>query len=422
MGAPAAIATDRSPSFSLPLRFFLLGCAALVAALGGVGLAAPELASGTPWSPALLALTHLFALGFMLSMIMGAAYQLVPVVLFATIRHEALGKLGFWPYAGGVAAMVAGFWSWTPALLAVGGTLVALGFGIFLLTLALSLARGAEWSEVGGAFLASLGAMLAAVTVGLVRLLGFVAPERVPAIPNALSAHASLATLGCASLLIYGVSYRLVPMFAVGHESLGLARPVLLLGGLGVGAIAAGSLAQVPLAVGLGMGAAAIGAGLWAIDARRMFRTRARRRLDAGMTYAAVAVAYLLVALGMGLALAWGAVPPGVSTGRWAIAFAVVGLVGWIGFSIVGYFHKILPFLAWYHRYSGLVGKRKVPLIRDLFDERSTWVGFWASQLGLGLLAASLLVGNGPGIGVAGGLLLLGALATARVVWECLTR
>lgn len=415
------IATERSPSFSLPLRFFLFGCAgyfATMLALAGFGL---ETTAGTTWTPRLLALTHLFALGFILPMIMGASYQLVPVVLLAVIRDEWLGKLGFYPYALGVVLLVAGFWSWTPALLAAGGTLVAVGVGIFLLTLALSLRHGAEGGGVGGFIYASLGALTAAVAIGLVKVIGYAVPGLAVTIPNALTAHASLAVVGGASLLIYGVSYRLVPMFAVGHEKLRFAKPVLAIGGLAVGAMAVGSLASSPLAVQLGTTAAAVAAVVWACDARMLFSERTRKRLDTGLTYAVVAIAVLMAASLLSVALAWGWVSAEWSV-QGAIALGLLGLVGWIGFSIIGYFHKILPFLAWYHRYSQFLGKRKVPLIKDLFDEKSAWAGFWASLAGLGIVLASVAAGVPWGVQVGGALLTVGALATARMVRECLTR
>lgn len=423
--APAAatgIATDQSPSFSLPLRFFLFGCAGYTATALAVAVFGAELATGGTWSPRLLALTHALALGFILPMIMGACYQLVPVVLLATIRHERCGQLGFWPYAAGVVLLVAGFWGWSPALLAAGGALVTLGLAVFLLVLALSLARGADGGEVGGFFFASLGALIAAIAVGLVRLAGFAAPALAVPLPNGLVAHAGLATLGCATLLIYGVSYRLIPMFSVGRESHRLAKPVLLLGGLGAGAIGAGALTGVSLAVPIGMVAVAIGAWLWAFDAWTLFASRTRRRLDTGLTYAATAIGHLLLASVLGVWLAWGAAPDGAAAGRLAIAWAVLGLVGWISFSILGYFHKILPFLAWYHRYSSLLGKRQVPLIRDLFDEKSAWAGYWASQAGLAALLAAIWLGLPWAAQVGGALLLVGALATLKVVRECLTR
>lgn len=44
----------------------------------------------------------------------------------------------------------------------------------------------------------------------------------------------------------------------------------------------------------------------------------------------------------------------------------LAALIGWLGQSVVGYLYKIVPFLIWQSRYSALVGKQPVPLMRDL--------------------------------------------------------
>jgi hypothetical protein len=287
------IATDRSPDFSLPLRYFGLGIAAYLLATLGVAAVGPALA-GTPWHPQVIALTHVMTLGVLVGMIMGASYQMVPVVLLAPIWSQGLGKGSFWVFLPGVAAMVAGFALGKPAWLGV---------------------------------LLRVGATLAAA-----------------------------------------------------------------------------------------------GAGVWAWDARGMFAGRIRKKLDAGLTYTATAIGWLVLAALMGLVLAWGLVPPGIPADRWAIAYAVVGMVGFIGFTVIGQFYKIMPFLAWYHRYSSLVGKTKVPLIKDIYDEKIAWYGFWAAQAGLALALASILAGVGGGIRAAGVLLALGALAAAVMTVQTLKR
>ncbi|MNL52103.1 hypothetical protein D3C87_1752520 [compost metagenome] len=81
-----------------------------------------------------------------------------------------------------------------------------------------------------------------------------------------------------------------------------------------------------------------------------------------------------------------------------------------------------MPFLAWYHRYSALVGKIKVPLIRDIYDMRLGWAGFWASQAGLVLGVASVLAGLGFGVRLAGLLLSLGAIGVGTMVYQTLRR
>lgn len=62
---------DQSPPLAAPLRFFLT--APLFAILAGLTLLAsgPD-ALASRWTPAMLALTHLVAVGFMLQVMLGA--------------------------------------------------------------------------------------------------------------------------------------------------------------------------------------------------------------------------------------------------------------------------------------------------------------------------------------------------------------
>lgn len=415
------IATERSPEFSLPLRYFGLGVVAYFLAMLGIAFAGPSL-TGSPWNPQVLGLTHVMTLGAIVGMILGAAYQMVPVVLLAPIWNQRLGKLTFWVFLPGVVAMVAGFWASLPAMLGIGATLAGAAIAAFLFNIAVSLIKGAQWNVVGAFLVTSLLSLGAAVTLGMIRALSYSNPAGALHIPNALTIHAHLAAFGCATLLIFGVSYRLIPMFAVTNERDQRAWAVLALGVAGVLGIAFGSFLELGGLVRGGALLAAASAALWAWEAVTMFRGRTRRKLDAGLTYVYTSIGWLLLAAAMGVALAWGWIPRAISPDRWAIAYAVTGMVGFIGFTTIGQFHKIMPFLAWYHRYSSLVGKTKVPLIKDIFDERLTWFGFWASQLGLALAVTSILAGLGLGVRVAGLLLALGAIATAGMTVQTLKR
>lgn len=420
--APGGLATEQTPSLSLPLRYFALGIGGWLAAMVLAVVMGPELAQGGTWSPRLLALVHLLALGCFAPIVMGASYQLVPVVLLTRIRREGIGKLAFWPYVAGVGALVWGFWHWAPVALGAGGALVATGLAIFLVHLVASLVRGAAWGQVGSFFVVSLSALAAAAALGVGRLATLIAPAWALPVPGTVIAHATLAAVGCFSLLIFGVSYRLVPMFAVAPEADRAGTFVLVIGGFSVVAIAAGDLVGVPLIGAVGSLTLAFAIVLWIGDAIAIFGARTRRRLDVGLSYVATGIGWLAVTATLGLVAAGGFVPVIIGPVRGTVAFALVGLVGWIGFTMVGHLYKILPFLIWFHRYSALLGKRPVPLIGGLYDDRLARAGYIASQLGLALLLAATLFGWSTLASLGAGLLVLGAVATAVMLAQCLTR
>jgi hypothetical protein len=72
-------------------------------------------------------------------------------------------------------------------------------------------------------------------------------------------------------------------------------------------------------------------------------------------------------------------------------ALGLAALVGWLGQSTIGYLYKIVPFLVWQSRYGSLVGREKVPLMRELVHERWAWGSWWLINIGLAGTLLSVL-------------------------------
>ena len=85
----ANLSFDQAPPISVPYRFFLV--APWFGVLAGVALSwsgADALASR--WTPEVLALTHLIALGFMLQAMCGALFQFIAVAVGANVWRPKL--------------------------------------------------------------------------------------------------------------------------------------------------------------------------------------------------------------------------------------------------------------------------------------------------------------------------------------------
>src|SRR5215510_16152886 len=104
---PAA-APGRGVSPMLPLSYLATAAAAFVLAALAVPWLAPALA-GHYYQPRVLALTHTVTLGWITLTIMGASYQLVPVVLGRPIWSERMARWQLAVLAVAVAGMVAHF-------------------------------------------------------------------------------------------------------------------------------------------------------------------------------------------------------------------------------------------------------------------------------------------------------------------------
>jgi cbb3-type cytochrome oxidase subunit 1 len=215
--AAASLRPNLGPSVWVPLRYLATAQAAFLLAVTSAPFFAEDLADHYYLSHT-FALTHLLTLGWISLTIMGAAYQLIPVALEAQLFSERIARWQYWCMVVGVAGMVAHFWigefsgmAWSAALVFVGAVLFAWNMGV-------TLWRLPRWGIVAKHVVAAVAFFLVAAVVGnlmaLDKVLGFWHGE----VLNILHAHAHLAALGWATMIIFGVAYRLIPMFALAPD------------------------------------------------------------------------------------------------------------------------------------------------------------------------------------------------------------
>jgi cbb3-type cytochrome oxidase subunit 1 len=96
---------------SLPLRFVASGLLSLFVGVVWLGFR-PEILATYHYNQHVVALTHVFTLGWITSVIMGAMYQLVPVALETRLHSERLAKWQYVLHMIGLVGMVWMFWIW----------------------------------------------------------------------------------------------------------------------------------------------------------------------------------------------------------------------------------------------------------------------------------------------------------------------
>jgi hypothetical protein len=375
----SGLSLDQAPRLSIPATFFLTIPIGILAA-GCILIAAGAAALGTPWAPQALALTHAGTLGVLAMGMVGALYQMTPVVAgipvpFTRIAHmvQALllaGLAGFiWRLLGGPAsAMSAAILCFTIAFLA------------FLLPLGWALLRpGTNNETVQGMRLAVVS--LAAVTlIGLVMARGYTGhgfPE------NRflwVQLHLILALLGWVGGLIMSVSWQVIPMFylapAVSQTIMRLLFGLLLSGlVLPFVAVFAGGAISSFLSPGHLAAIGALPAALvaWLVHPVLILRNisrRKRRRRDASLMFwkAGLISALLLIPLSLAALL--------LPEPRWQVLFGWMAIWGWAAMIMHGMLSRIVPFLVWFHRYSARVGLEPVPSMRSLLPQRRIHIGF----------------------------------------------
>lgn len=395
-----------NPSAVPPARVVApyLVAAPLGLAMAGVALlTAPEGTLDGPSTPALLAATHGIVLGWLTMSIMGATLQLTTSVLGGRPPAVPLAMSAFVLYATGVALLVGAFADWRLPLLVAGGGFAVAGLACYLAAAARPLWTARPVSpELTSLRLAHLclGATVAlGLTWALALRFGWFAVT-----PALVAAHAHLGIIGWLAIAITGVTYRLLPMFGIVRGvTPRFARQLPgALAAMAVVACAVYPLDPPPLArAGLEAVLAALG-GVWLADAVRLYRGRLRRKPDLYSRATAGSFLFLGAALAATpLAAAWPAdAPPGAH--RIVTAAGVLVLGGWAGMTLVANSYKIVPFIAWYHRFSARAGHESVPGTAELYSRHIAHAVLILVAIGTITGAGAALSGALPALRAAG--------------------
>ena len=406
MSQPARPRPGSGLSPLVPLAYLVCASAAFLTASLSVSWLAPELA-GHYYHPRLLALTHTVTLGWVTLAIMGASYQLIPIVLEREIWSERLPRWQLVILAVAVTGMVAHFQLGTWPGMAAAAGLLAIGIALHLLNVGMSLRGFTRWTFTARLVALAYGGLALTTVFGLGLAVNRVWPFLPGELFPTLHAHVHLALLGWVAPMILAVAARVYPMFFLapaprrGHSFVQLwgltaSVPAVVLGLLGVpGLLVVGALAA----------AAAAGAHVtWVWE---MASGRKRPGLDWGLRFVLTATAFLVPAVVLGVALA----TDRLAGPRVALAYAVLMLGGLISLTIVGMMLKIIPFLVWYRAFSPRAGREPVPTLAQLSCPRVEGLAYALLAGGVALLAATVFVGESTWIRAAGVVLALGALA-----------
>jgi len=411
-----------APSVKLPLAFMLTGLLALL--VGTTWLVVrPSILAEYHYSQYVIAVTHLFVLGWICTIVMGAMYQLVPVALETKLYSE---RLAFWQWAFhvvGCIGMVWMFWHWNMKQVGHFGSLLVVGVGLFVYNIARTLLRAPKWNVTATAITAALFWLSSTVTAGLCLAIakcnydstdGLATAEGVRPLVgglrsiaqfmshfdaiSAMHAHAHLGGIGVFTLLIVGVSYKLIPMFAL-SEIQNQRRAIWSIALLNLGL--AGSFVTILLRSPWKLTFALVtvaALALYGLELTAILRARKRRTLDWGLKYFLTAVALLFPVSALAVVLSWPGLPRNGFTTQLENVYGYLGLIGVVSFAIIGMLYKIIPFLVWFGRYSREIGRAKVPSLADLYSARLQALGYWAYLAGLAATCAAIVPGSETGV------------------------
>lgn len=383
------MAQNHAPSTTFPMAFMLYGLLCLVAGAAWL-VAEPELVTAYHYRPHTVAAAHLFILGFILSVVMGAVYQLVPVALETKLFSEKLMRWHLAFHLVGVTLMVLMFYVWDMKQVGHAGSFVYGGMLLFVFNLVRTLGRVPKPNVISAFIVAALLWLFLTMTAGLMLAANKFWPFLPPNPIGLMHAHAHLGVVGIFVMLIVGVSLKLIPMFALSElQSEARAWWVLILINGGLAWLVSAIAVNLPMVSAACAGLIVLGLAVYGVELVAILRARKRRTLDWGLITFLTAVAMLAPTALCGGLILWWSDEPSEWTMQLESVYALLALFGVVIFAILGMLYKILPFLVWFRSYSPHIGRVPVPALADMYSVTLQQIGFWS------YLAALILVGAG---------------------------
>lgn len=374
-----SLATEMAPPFVLVAHFFIASIVFLVFS----GLSLPLVlnqSDGYFISSSFAAFSHLYLLGFVMMVIFGALYQLLPVVLEAPVFSKDFAYVQFYMFVTGLLLMVGGFTftSWH-LMIPYGAVITYISMLIFCVNVFLTFYTLEKITLVGKFLLVATIFLFVSVSIGLVIGLSLGHGFFEINIDLWIKAHIIGTLAGFVMMVIMGVSMVLLPMFSLAHGySQKWIEMALYVHSIGVTIAMTCLLLGFEWLVNVGYVLLLGSSLLFLIQMALILKSRVRKQND----YWVKNIVFAFVCfIGTGIS-AW--VNP-----------LLAGVLFFFGFLlplIVGHIYKILPFLIWYEKFSPLVGKQKVPLLHQMINTRIADIQTALLFIAVSMMAISLVL------------------------------
>ncbi|WP_236561172.1 hypothetical protein [Pontibacillus sp. HMF3514] len=352
-------------TIQLPLAFILYSLIAFVVSQCIFLLHVDTFIGGVYRTPNLWMGTHFLLLGWAVMVVMGAMYQLVPVAFLTPIWNERFGYVQFGITAMGITTFAI-FLKIRPDLAVHAGGFAVLGVVMFLFQMVMTIRKQPQPNTmtwfVGAALLSFFTAILAGFGLSWNMAFGINIDHKA-----LLQSHLVFGLIGWFSLLIFGFSYKMVPMFSLSHGfSMKWAKPAFFVYIAGMVSLLSSFWLDVSVLPVFGWFLLWTGFTCFGLDIKEIVRKRIKKKLDQPFRFSLLSILFgwFLHSGAFILAL----VAP-TNQKLWGLIIYLYLMI-WIIFSIVGYLFKIVPFLWWTHKYSSRMGQENVPTLKEMMNEK----------------------------------------------------
>jgi hypothetical protein len=352
-------------NIKLPFSFIFFSLIALVLSQILLLVNGQMMAEGSFRIPVLWSSAHLLVLGWALMAAMGAMYQLVPVAFLTNIWNEKFGFIQFFVTAIGIVTF-SGMLYWSPQNAMIPGILMLVGILMFLIQMFMTLKNQAKPTILTAFVGTALVCLFITIFLGITLIYSLKTGFAAEYYQSIFKAHLLMGITGWFTLLIFGFSYKMVPMFSLSHGFPMVQAKyvyVFYLSGLVVSLVSFFINNSLLLKIGFFLLLTGFSIFSWHIGI--IIKKRLKKKLDKPFTFALVAIGFGNVLHLAAFIMLWN---PDFSTLAGPLIYAYLLL--WIVLSIVSYLYKIVPFLWWTYKYSKEIGKNKVPSLKEMMNEK----------------------------------------------------
>jgi hypothetical protein len=329
---------------------------------------------------------HLLVLGWATMIAMGALYQLINVVLQSKIYSEKLGFVHYGFFIMGTTGLLIGFKTMQTVWIAGFATLAMIGIVLFAWNIGATLLRAKQWNMITISTASAVSYLVLTGITGMMMGLNYKFNIWGLYHEQLFGAHIWLGTIGWFGLLITGFSYKMLPMFYLAHgHPVYFEKITVIFWNVGV-VVGAGSFLMNSTLWVKGLGLLFIVAALIAYNMHisQVYKHRHKPKPGGGIIWSVWSARMLLIAAVITLLLF--IFNPNIADH--SIIFVILGWVylwGWVAITILAYMSKIVPFLWWTHKYGSQIGKKKIPTMAELVNDRYI-------HMGLAIISCSLIM------------------------------
>ncbi len=328
--------------------------------------------------PKVVGFIHLFLLGFVMSIIFGAIYQLISVVLEVPLYSNQLAYTHLGLFLFSLIPFLNSFInSELFEFLGYGSMLLYLSFLLYLANIALSI-KEVKKRDIKFYFIAVVHIILFfGVTYGVTASFGLVHQSLEYNSIDLTHKHIILTLFGFVGGLAAIMATILLPMFMLSHNFNKKLNNYILFGIIS---------ASISLIFGWFLISKTIIVAtifLFAFELYDIYKNRMRKHLDIyAYNIIITFISLILIALML----------PFLYNEKILKLFMIFLLFGAINSFVVGHVYKIVPFLVWNEKFAPLVGVKEVPLLADMVNLRLSFLEFWTKIATIALLTTGLVL------------------------------